>query len=214
MIKSPIFSAALVCCAAIAPGIASADFVLDTGTPPSGGASVLLNTVNWYAAEFSVTAGTDITSLAAYLTQGSGQVGDTYTWDIYSTSGTFFGANREPYTYTATGKFTVNGWNTTSVNWVPTTSGNYWVALQVSSTSQTRGLDLTTESSVTSGTAPAIAFAYAGTNNRYAADTSTGVGIEVSTTPVPLPASAWLFAGGLLGFGALRRRNGSAARGR
>jgi hypothetical protein len=201
--KNKLILAAALTLAALEPGIASASFVLDTGTP-TGTTSVTLNSSGWYAAEFSVTAGETINSLSAYLTQGVGTVGNTYTWDIYSASGNFLGANRELNTYTATGSFAANGWNTTSVNWTPTTSGLYWVALQVSGSSQTPGLDLPTEASTTSGTVPATAFASAGTNGRFALETANPVGLEVSA--VPLPAAAWLLGSGLIGLGARIRR--------
>jgi hypothetical protein len=191
--------------AALGPAVASASTLLDTGTP-TGSSSVLLNTSDWYAAEFSATAGETVTELEAYLTQGVGAVGDTFTWDIYSASGTFLGANREGNIFTTTGTFAGNGWNSTSIDWTPTTSGLYWVALQVSSTTQTRGLDLPTETSTTTGTVPATEFAFAGTNGRYA-ETSTGVGLEVST--VPVPAAIWLLGSGLMGLGVLGRRRGS-----
>jgi hypothetical protein len=204
-IKKPIAAAVALTVVALAPGIASADFVLDTGTP-AGSTTVLLNSSGWYAAEFTVSAGeTAITELSAYLTQGVGQVGNTFTWDIYSASGTFLGPNRELPTYTAVGTFNGNGWNSVNVNWVPTTPGNYWVALQVSNSSQTPGLDLPTETSTTTGTVPATAFAFAGTNARYALETANPVGIEVSA--VPLPAAVWLLGSSLLGLGPwLRRR--------
>jgi hypothetical protein len=200
--KNKLILAGALAIAAL-PGIASADFVLDTGTP-TGTTSVVLNSSGWYAAEFSVTAGETINSLSAYLTQGVGTVGNTYTWDLYSTGGNFLGANREAATYSTTGTFGANGWNTTSVNWTVATSGLYWVALQVTSSTQTPGLDLPTESSTTSGTVPATAFAYAGTNARYALETANPVGLEVSA--VPLPAAAWLLGSGLLGLGARIRR--------
>src|SRR5208337_3862847 len=73
---------------------------------------------------------------------------------------------------TGTGTFTVNGWNSVTLTtpWVPTTAGAYWVALQVSSTAQTKGLDapgagITTAGAASpSGTAPALAFAFAGSS--------------------------------------------------
>src|SRR5690242_7851089 len=73
------------------PGIASASYLLDTGTPDgSGGAPTLLNTSQWVAAEFSATAGDTISSISTYLTAGVGQaanVPNTYTIDLYSDSG-------------------------------------------------------------------------------------------------------------------------------
>ena len=199
--------AAALALAALEPGMASANMILDTGTP-SGTRSVLLNSSNWYAAEFSVTAGETISQLSAYLTSGVGQVGNTYTWDIYSTAGTFLGPNRETPSFSTTGTFSGNGWNATDVSWTATTAGNYWVALQVTGASQTPGLDLPTEASATGGTAPALAFAFAGTNGRYALETNNPVGLQVNA--VPLPAAAWLLGSGLLGLGFLMRRRSQA----
>jgi hypothetical protein len=194
--------AAALVLAALEPGVGHASLILDTGTP--SGVSVLLNTSNWYAAEFSVTAGETITQLSAFLNQGVGGVGSTFTWDIYSAAGTFIGANRESPSFTTTGTFTGNGWNTTSVNWTPTTPGLYWVALQVSSTAQTRGLNLPTEASTSSGTAPATGFAFAGSTGRYAPETNAPIGLQVNA--VPLPGAALLFGSGLLGVGSFVRR--------
>jgi hypothetical protein len=196
---------AAVAIAAIHPGIAAAGFVLDTGTPPTSGTpSVTLDAADWYAAEFTVAAGETLTQLSAYLNQGAGQPGNTFTWDLYSTSGVFLGANRELPADSATGTFSANGWNSTSVNW-NVAAGTYWIALQVTGASQTPGLSMPTESSTTGGTAPAQAFAYAGTNGRYALETANPVGIEVSA--VPLPAAVWLLGSAVAGLGvAVRRR--------
>lgn len=203
------FLPAALAAAALLPGVASASLVLDTGTPPTTTPDVVLNTSQFFAAEFSLTAGETIDSLSAYLTQGAGQPGNTFTWDIYSASSTFLGANRAAPVFTTTGTFTANGFNTTSTNFTATATGDYWVALQVSSKTQTPGLDLPTESSTTSGTAPAIAFADAINNNRFALETADPVGIQVdATSAVPLPAGVWLLGSGLLALGSgVRRRN-------
>jgi hypothetical protein len=208
--KIPLTLSAALALIALAPGVASASLILDTGTPPNGAPSPVLNSSDWYAAEFTVTAGETITNLAAYLTQGSvGQPGNTFTWDLYSAAGTFLGANREMPTDTATGTFTANGWNSTSVNWTPT-AGNYWIAVQVSNALQTPGLDMPINSSATAaaGTAPALAFASAtgSSTPRYVLETANQVGLQVTASPVPLPAAVWLLASGLVGLGVRARR--------
>lgn len=208
--KVKMMMGAAIALAAIQSQTASAQsFVLDTGTPPASGTpSVTLASADWYAAEFTVGAGQTLSELSAYMTQGAGQVGNTFTWDLYSAGGVFLGANRELPTDSATGTFNGNGWNSTSVNWA-VAPGSYWIALQVNSASQTPGLDLVTQTSTTTGTAPAQAFAFAGTTGRYAVETNNPFGIQVSA--VPLPAAAWLFGSALagLGFAARRRRSGA-----
>jgi hypothetical protein len=203
--------AAALAAAALAPGMASADsLILDPGTPLTGTGAPspdILNTAGWYAEEFTVTAGETITQLSAYLTQGVGGGNNTFTWDLYSASGTFLGATtstRTPAVDTATGTYTADGWNSVAVNWSPT-PGQYWVALQVGSTSMTHGLDLPVEAVPSTGTLPATAFAFAaGTTGKYQLDANAPVGMQVSA--VPLPAAVWLLGSGLLGLGSLARR--------
>lgn len=208
---------ALLTAAVLAPSLASASFVLDTGTPTSDtGAPVgTLSTSNWVAAEFDVTnANQLVNDLQVYLTEGSGNVGDKFTVDIYASGSSFTSTRSSGRTldYTTTGTFTANGWNDVAMNWTPTASGDYWVALQVSTTSQTKGLSLPGAGITTaSGTAPALAFAYAGTNGAYNIESTTAptspFGIELSqASPVPLPAAAWLLVSGIAGLGGMVRR--------
>jgi hypothetical protein len=192
----------------LAPAIASAEFVLDTGTPTGTGAPVILSDAQSFAAEFQVTAAEEvITSLAAYLTQGAGQPNDTFTFDIYSNTGfTSRPSNRPAPVYSTTGTFTANGWNTAAVNNWTLGSGFYWLALQVSSPTQTKGLDLPLESSTSTGTQAALAFASAGTSGQYAVSGADPIGVQIQGSAVPLPAAFWLFGSGMLGLGAMARR--------
>jgi hypothetical protein len=206
---------AAIAALALLPALASADVILDTGTPTGTGAPQVLSTSQWLAGEFAVSAG-DIGqayALSAYLTQGAGQIGDTFTFDVYAAGSGFTArANtREAPVFTATGTFTGDGWNFSSTNWTPTTAGSYWLALQVSSTTQTKGLDAPVEASAGTGTVPALGFAYAPVSGQYTTSGALPIGLEVSA--VPLPASFWLLASGLLaglGFAARRRDGGFA----
>ena len=47
--------------------------------------------------------------LAKCLAQGAGEVANTFTWELYSASGTFLGRNRESPVSTTTGIFSGNG---------------------------------------------------------------------------------------------------------
>jgi len=202
--------ASAVAAVLLIPGIANASFVLDTGAPTGTGAPLSLSTSQFIAGEFAVTAGDTIVDVSAYLTQGAGEPGDTFTFDIYSNTGFTSRANSRPAAvYSATGTFTANGWNTTAVNWTPTSTGDYWLALQVASTTNTRGLDAPLETSASTGTAPALGFAYAGSNGQYTLSSAYPIGLEVAdAAPVPLPASFLLLLSGVgAAFGvSLRRR--------
>jgi hypothetical protein len=209
MMKNKIVVAgALAACAL--PAVASADFVLDTGVP-TGSSVTVLNTAQFLAGEFQIGAGVTVTSLSAYLTQGAGQPGDTFTFDIYSglPGNTFLSrsSQREAPVFTVSGTFGANGWNSTGVDWTPTTGGDYWLALQVAAPADTKGLDAPDEATASTGTAPALAFAYAGSSGQYATSGAPAIGLEVTTaSPVPLPAAFWLLGSGVLGLGSMVRR--------
>ena len=198
----------------LVPAIAHAGLILDSGTP-TGSASYQLDSTQWFAAEFNATAGETVNDFAAYLTQGLGQPGNTFTFDVFNASGftstRVSGTSLTPATavYSATGTFTANGWNSAAANWAVGTTGSYWVVLEVASASQSPGLDLTGETSATTGTAPASAFAYygSGTNGKFTTSGAPAFGVQISA--VPLPPTLWLLGGGLLGFGALARRRRS-----
>ncbi|MGA2188030.1 MAG: hypothetical protein ABSH33_05835 [Steroidobacteraceae bacterium] len=210
--------AAALAAIGLVPGIANAGFVLDTGVPDGSTGPFVLSTAQFLAGEFAVTAGEDITDLSAYLSQGAGEIGDTFTFDIYSSTGfTNRPSTRPAPVFSATGTFTSNGtgsgaWQTTAVNWTPTAGGDYWLALQVASTTDTKGLDAPGEATATTGTVPALGFAYAPASGQYTTSGAPAIGLEVTAaSPVPLPAPLWLFGSGLLaavGCAARRRRGG------
>jgi hypothetical protein len=200
--------------AALLPAAANAGLILDTGTPSSSNGTDTLSTSQFFAAEFAVTAGETITDLSAYLASGAGGLGSTFTFDIYSNSivgHTPSSLATSQLVYTATGTLSVNGgWNTTAVSWTPSASGDYWLALQVASVSDTAGLDVPLEPSATNGTANALAFAYYGSNTfgKYTSSGAPEIGLQV--TAVPLPPSLWLLGGSLALLGLAARRTRAA----
>jgi hypothetical protein len=189
------------------PGIAGASFILDTGTPTGSGAPVVLGTED-FAAEFAFTSGETITSLAAYMTAGTAQPGTAFTFAIYSSTG-FTSTRFTNLTAldTTTATFETNGWTTSaSLNWTLPTTGNYWLVVEPGSPT---GLDLPQEASATTGTVPALAFAYK-SSSTFTTSGAPAIGLEV--TAVPLPAALPLLLSGLGGIGVLAGRRRKPAR--
>jgi hypothetical protein len=172
------------------PAAAHASFVLDTGTPTGASTYALLTSP--YDVEFAANPGETITSIAAYLTVGSGQPGDNVLFEIFTAAG-ISNRNAVPV-YSTEATFHANGWTSASASWTPSAAADYWLVV-APVTGQT-GLDLPGEASQQTGTVRALGFGV-GTGSTYRTSTAA-IGVEVSA--VPLPPAAWLM---LFGLGAL-----------
>jgi hypothetical protein len=187
-----------------AAGDAKAAFILDTGTP-TGSSQFVLSTSESYAAEFVATAGETINSLAAYLKPGTGNA-TSFEFEIFSNNPAFINARPPTMVYSQAATLTTSGWNSVVANWIPTTSGDYWLAILEPNVGTT--LDVQSETSTGTGTAPALAFASTNTPGTRYSSFGTGIGLEVNA--VPLPAAAWLMLSGLGGLGAFVRKRNAA----
>jgi len=209
--NSKILMTGILMAAASLPGIASASLVLDTGTPTSNAMSMSLDSGDFYAAQFSLAAGSTVTSIQAYVTNAffADSPGDTFTLAIYS--GTNFLNNRNASALFATqGTYTGDGWNGAGgLSWTASTSGNYWAAVEINPPGDS-AVQLALPSPVSGGTVAAQDFAFNdGSGNGYSDAGALPFGIQVTAaSPVPLPPSLWLFACGALALGLAARRKG------
>ena len=214
--KTKIIFAGALAAALFAPAMASAAFVLDTGTPSSGSVlGNLLDQGDFSAAEFNLSAGSTVTSIEAYVTNAEGldSAGDTFTLAIYSASGFINGRSATPV-FSTQATYAADGWNGVSnLSWTATTTGQYWAAVEVNPSlgDSVQGLILPSPAAG-AGTAPALAFAFNdGSGTGYQTSTQA-VGLEVTAVaPVPLPAAVWLLGSGLVGLGSMRRRRSGVA---
>ncbi|KAJ8135520.1 hypothetical protein OY671_011267, partial [Metschnikowia pulcherrima] len=138
MIRRALAVAAL---AAVSPSQAqAASYVVNTDVPT--GSSFMSNTVdsgNWIAERFTVSASTQIDRIAAYSspsdTSGA-DIGKTFTIASYGNStvagssspASNFGSPSQGQSFQTTATYTADGWNGVSgSNWT-VTAGSYWVA--------------------------------------------------------------------------------------
>jgi hypothetical protein len=202
--KTNIALAAASLMALIAPNLASAALVLDTGAPTNLSMGSTLDGNDYYAAEFNLSSGSTINSIQAFLTAGADQPGATFTMAIYGSDLLTNRFSQQLFSGQAT--YAADGWTGLSgINFTSTTAGNYWVALEVGGADSATGLTLP-QTAGGAGTAPALAFAF-NSGGGYATAGALPFGVQVdATTPVPLPAAVWLLGAGLVGLGSRARR--------
>jgi hypothetical protein len=170
------------------PTAATASTLVDTGTPTGTGGSLLLYGAQSLAAQFAVSAGeTSLGTLSAYLTQGTAEPGNTFTFDIYQTLPT--SSNRTPQPlFSTVATWKQNGWTTVTVDWTLPSTGDYWLVL--TNPSSGRGayqFDAPVLSSTSAGPVPALAFETAGASGFFSPST-IGFGVEVDSVPEPSSA--------------------------
>jgi len=181
---------------------AHAGLVLDTVGTSVNNSMLTLDSNDFVAAEFSLVDGQVITDLKAYINAGnSGVAGDGFTFHLYSADGKAGLPGTDLYSVDST--YQADGWNGVSnLNVSGLTAGNYWLALEVSGSSN---LELPGFS--TSGSAPALAYAF-NAGSGYSIMTGANFGVQVSS--VPLPAAFWLFGSSLCSFLFSMRRKSSS----
>ena len=137
----------------LAPLGAQAAYLLDTGIPSGSGLPVVLDSNDYAAAEFSLSAGQTITSIQAYVTAGIDTSGDTFTISLYSDGS--LGGRNPTSVYSGQATYTADGWNgLTGLDITGLTAGNYWVALEVNGSSDS-ALGLALPTGATGGSAAA-----------------------------------------------------------
>ncbi|HVW69897.1 MAG TPA: hypothetical protein VHB68_13040 [Steroidobacteraceae bacterium] len=187
----------------LAPLGAQAAYLLDTGIPSGSGLPVVLDSNDYAAAEFSLSAGQTITSIQAYVTAGIDTSGDTFTISLYSDGS--LGGRNPTSVYSGQATYTADGWNgLTGLDITGLTAGNYWVALEVNGSSDS-ALGLALPTGATGGSAAALHYAFSNDGGTtYTVDDSLPIGLQVQA--VPLPGALLLFGSGLLGLGGVARR--------
>jgi hypothetical protein len=191
----------------LAPLIASAQsFVLDTGQPASNTSPAPVVLSAPYAAEFAVSANTQITNVSAWLTAGGAQPGQTFTFALYSSSSftSLRFSNLSPLANdTVSPSYETAGWTSAIVNWNLATAGDYWLVIEPGSTSQ---LDLPQETSSSTGTVPALSFAKKNGSGTMTAGTGPAIGLEITAVPEPSTYALMLAGVSLLAWIARARK--------
>jgi len=208
-----ILKAVAAAALAMASAAHAQSFLVNTQVPTgSTPGSNSLDSAQWFAEQFTVSAATQINSVMAYVQSNSiaSDLGGTFSIALYGNTASNlpslnFNLDQNGQLFQGTATYNGDGWNgLNNLNW-SVGPGTYWLALeQYGSAGEAGSLQLPIGALPV---AQAVAF-YSG-GQKYGTDTlSDTFGLQITATPaVPEPSSMALLLTslGVLGFVARRR---------
>jgi hypothetical protein len=205
LFKRLSFSFAFLLALGLAPGLARATLVVDTGTPSNGiGTGWAFDSAHSFAGQFALAGGLTINSIQGYFNTDVGSVTISLFSDAEDDDGVPIPGSALKSTTFSTGVGALAWTGASALNWA-VGQGTYWVVF-----TSTYGVG--SQISMP-GTAANPLGAYAMTHGSQwsnAVDLALAQGLRVDASAaaagVPEPASLALFGLGLIGMGALTRR--------
>jgi hypothetical protein len=185
--------------AAASPAMAQT-YVLNTGTPTVTSGAPILSSKDWFAEEFTLTAGQSIDAFAAYLNLDTGNPGNV-TFALYA--GSTFGRNTSPVQSWTAG-YGSGGWITApaSDSYTSASGGTYWLAIEDSAAGATYTAPTVSSTSLEPVGATGYAYTTSGngaTATSWTVSSAYPVGMQVElASAVPEPGTIGLATAGLL----------------
>jgi hypothetical protein len=180
----PKTALAITLAAFFLPGIASAQYLLDTGTPTNFTTPLSISSAGGDAVEFSLTQGESLQQIALYLTAGTGNFQNQFlTLNLFDQNLT---TDATPSAITSFQlEYTASGWNSLTTSYQAPVTGDYWLTIATSSSGYT--FEAPGEATQPTGTVPAINFETKG-SREYSINNSASFGIQIGAVPEP---SSW-----------------------